>query len=244
MATISRIFQDFPLAIDNTVELTVSASHHLSRVMRIQPGEQIILFNGLGGQYRAIIKSISKKSMLVDIIEFFPIERESALKIHLGQVISRGERMDYTIQKAVELGVHTITPLFSERCTVKLTADRLENRMNHWQSIIISACEQCGRNRVPNLMVPIALKNWLYEKHDGLCLVLDPQPHSSNRIAQPLSEVTLLIGAEGGLSDSEILLSKDHGFLPLTLGPRILRTETAAVTALAVCQDRWGDFQQ
>lgn len=238
-----RIFQDFSLTVGNSFELTANATHHLSCVLRVQMGEQIILFNGQGGEYRAVITAINKKKIVVQVIEFSPLERESLLQLHLGQVISRGERMDYTIQKAVELGATTITPLFSERCTVKLTTDRLANRLAHWQNIIISACEQCGRNRLPILTTPASLFEWVKKTHIGLCLILDPHGQEETVMAESPTCINLLVGSEGGLSAEEIDAAQQQGFKPLKLGPRILRTETAAVTALAICQYQWGDFK-
>ena len=151
---ITRIYQPEPLAIGQAFALNPNASSHIVRVLRLRPGALITLFNGEGGEYSAALTAIEKHQAIVKIKEFFAIERESPLKIHLGQGISRGEKMDFTLQKAVELGVTKITPLFTEHGNVKLTDDRLEKRLNHWRSIVISACEQCGRNRIPEILMP------------------------------------------------------------------------------------------
>lgn len=240
--TIPRIFQDTELTVNTTIELMPDAAHHLSRVLRLQPPDALIIFNGRGGEYNAVIHAVHKQKVTVHLQNFVPIERESSLQIHLGQVISRGERMDYTIQKAVELGVHQITPLFSERCNVKLPADRLATRLAHWQKIAVSACEQCGRNYVPIIHSPITLSAWLSQAHSGVKIILDPHARSlSQHDNQRPQNISLLIGSEGGFSPEEIHLAESQTFVSLKVGPRILRTETAGVVAIAICQYRWGD---
>ena len=166
---------------------------------------------------------------------------ESSLQIHLGQGLSRGERMDWAIQKATELGVAEITPLFTERCEVRLNDERMQKRLEHWQQIAISACEQCGRSKVPVIHVPQSVKDWQAAVQADLKLVLHP-------VAQPLTEhaapstLAFLIGPEGGLTDAEVAHAAEQGFLPARLGPRVLRTETAPIVALSVAQQLWGDF--
>jgi 16S rRNA (uracil1498-N3)-methyltransferase len=181
---------------------------------------------------------------MVKVDQYNPREAESPISLCLAQGISRGEKMDYTIQKAVELGVTKIIPLLTERCTVKLDADRREKRLQHWQSIIISACEQSGRNKIPTLLPPQAFHHWLPTANADQCFVLAP---TANQKLEKISlknnaEVILLIGPEGGLSDGEIALASDQSFIPLNLGPRILRTETAAVAALSALQCIYGDL--
>jgi 16S rRNA (uracil1498-N3)-methyltransferase len=241
---IPRIFQAIPLAIDTVVPLNVQASHHLARVLRAAIHDQVTIFNGEGGEYRAIISHIDKKTVTLRVNEFLAIDNESPLDLYLAQGISRGEKMDYTIQKAVELGVKKIIPLFTERCNVKLDDDRREKRIQHWQSIIISACEQCGRNRIPELVTPQSLGHWLPKIDAEWRFVLSP--HHAGRLSEQAipaeSRVVLLIGPEGGLSEMEVGQVSSQGFQPLNLGPRILRTETAAVAAITALQCYFGDM--
>jgi len=242
---ITRIHHPEPLAPGQEISLQPQAATHLTRVLRVQAGTELTLFNGDGNEYTAVISRVQRNHAWADITHVQAIDRESPLDIHLGQGISKGDRMDYTIQKAIELGVSTITPLMTEHSTVQLKADRLKKRLKHWQGIIHSACEQCGRNRVPIMNKPLALEQWLVQiEKSSLKLTLAPNAdHSFNTMAAPDADITLLVGPEGGLSELEIKLSLEHGFTGLRLGPRILRTETAAVTCLSVIQSRWGDLQ-
>lgn len=241
---ISRIYQPIPLQSGDELSLSEQASHHLGRVLRATIQDEITLFNGKGGEYQATITRIDKKSVTVKIGAFNPRESESPLELYLAQGISRGEKMDYTIQKAVELGVKKIIPLFTERCNVKLDEERRDKRLQHWQSIVISACEQSGRNRVPEVVAPQSLDRWLQAVDADWAFVLSP--HVSGKLSDTLipakSRVVLLIGPEGGLSESEMNATSQKKFLPLNLGPRILRTETAAVAAITALQCFFGDM--
>lgn len=242
--TLTRIYQALPLALHTSQSLNDNASHYLTHVLRARVGDNITLFNGQGGEYTAVITHMDKKGVDVDIIAFAAREVESPLVIHLAQGIARGEKMDFIVQKAVELGVHSIIPLFTERCNVKLDGEREKKRIQHWQSVAISACEQSGRNRVPLIAAPNTLVSWLPKAQAQHGFVLSP--HVSNKLSnyavpQP-AELTLLIGPEGGLSESEISLAVSHGFLSLNLGPRVLRTETATIAALSALQAYYGDF--
>jgi 16S rRNA (uracil1498-N3)-methyltransferase len=241
---ISRIFQAKPLTPGGTLELDEQASHHLARVLRANSGDAVTIFNGEGGEYTAEINHIDKKKVTVILGAHHDRDAESPLKLTLAQGISRGEKMDYTIQKAVELGVTQIYPLLTERCNVKLDAERRQKRLQHWQSIAISACEQSGRNRVPEVMAPLTLSKWLAAIQADKCFVLAPtSAHKLQEISlKNNGSVVLLIGPEGGLSDSEIAEAMQYHFLPLNLGPRILRTETAAVAALTALQCFFGDM--
>ncbi|MEJ2565823.1 MAG: 16S rRNA (uracil(1498)-N(3))-methyltransferase, partial [Gammaproteobacteria bacterium] len=204
----------------------------------------LILFNGEGGEFAATVTDIDKRTVTVAVGDFQPTEREPPLQLHLAQGISRGERMDYTIQKAVELGVSRIIPLFTEHCGVRLDGERLARRVRHWQGVVIGACEQCGRNHIPRIDSPVTLAQWLMTPAEGLRVVLAPD--AQRTLAQfpvPTDPVMLLIGPEGGLSDQEISQAQAAGYLGLRLGPRILRTETAAVAALAAMLGIWGDFR-
>lgn len=237
-----RVYEPQPLVAGVDLLLGESASHHLGRVLRAAVGDSVTLFNGEGVECSAVISNITKKAVTVHLERLAQSSTESPLTLHLGQCLSKGERMDYAVQKATELGVSSITPLFSERTEVKLPADRADKRVRHWQQISISACEQSYRCVVPEVAVPVQLSAWMNSVQADLKLVLDPrgaQPLDSN--VQPES-VALLIGPEGGLSQAEIDLAVGKGFKPVVLGPRVLRTETAPVAAMAVLQYLWGDW--
>jgi 16S rRNA (uracil1498-N3)-methyltransferase len=240
---IPRIYYPNILHQNDTVMLTEQAAKHVLQVLRLQMGAQLILFNGKGGEYQATISHINKRSISVVVDKFSEFENESPLYIHLGQAISRGEKMDFTIQKAVELGVSEITPLISERCNVKLPEDRLLKKLAHWQAIIISACEQSGRNFIPTLHVPIQLNHWIAQNHLGMKFILHPTNKPSSLKEHIMQKnITLLVGSEGGFTEDEITWATEKYFHPITLGPRILRTETAALAAISVFQSIWGDF--
>ncbi len=241
---ISRIFQAVPLKENGTLQLDDDASHHVARVLRAKIGDEVILFNGEGGEYLSLITHIDKKSVKVEIKKFNPRNSESSLELYLAQGISRGEKMDFTIQKAVELGVKKIFPLFTERCNVKLDDERREKKLQHWSSVIVSACEQSGRNHVPEIFLPQSLDNFFNLIPADFKFVLAPTAEKklSQISIKKNTSVILLIGPEGGLSGDEIKLATQKDFFPLNLGPRILRTETAAVAALSVIQFYAGDF--
>ena len=244
MNRLTRIYHAADLAIDKNYSLDEKASHHLVRVLRLKPGQKFIVFNGLGSaEYLTELVSIDKKSAEVKTLECLTKHVESPLKIYLGQAISRGERMDYTLQKSVELGVYEITPLFTERCGVDLKGDRLEKRVAHWQQVVISACEQSGRCYVPQVKTPQTLETWMQSLQVDLALVADPKSTKSLRdFSTCIDRVALLCGSEGGLSDSELNLAQHYKTEGFSLGPRILRTETAALTAISLMQERWGDL--
>jgi len=241
---IPRIYHPAPLNTGADIELSATAANHVARVLRLPEAAPLILFNGDGGEYSASVTTIEKHRVIVTVGEFHATEREPPLALHLVQGISRGERMDYTIQKAVELGVNRIIPVFTERCGVQLHGERLDKRVKHWQGVVISACEQCGRNRIPDVDAPLNLAQWLAIPAEGSRLVLDPDAgHSLTQLPTPTAAATLLVGPEGGLSDQELAQAAQAGFLGLRLGPRVLRTETAAVAALAAILGIWGDFR-
>lgn len=242
---VPRIFHPTSLAAETTVALTDEAAQHVGKVLRMQVGQAVVLFNGDGYDYAADIVDVAKREVQVQINAKLPNQTESRLRIHLGQGISRGDRMDFVLQKSVELGVASITPLFTERCGVKLTGERLEKKRQQWQKIVNSACEQSGRAVVPEVCAPQALTDWLAQQPTAsVCVTLDPRAPRALR-ELPLSSqqaVTLLIGPEGGLSEQEIQQAGVAEFTPVRLGPRVLRTETAALTALAVLQYEFGDL--
>ncbi len=238
-----RIYAPVPLAAQQIVELPENAAHHVGRVLRMKPQEPLIVFNGEGGCWQATITEITKKGVSVCPETFMADDRESPLAISLGQTLSRGERMDYAIQKAVECGVTEITPLLSERCEVKLTGERADKRIRSWQQMIISACEQCGRNRVPVIHQPVALEEWLASRTTDLNFVLHHRTQQALEGYDKPASVSILIGPEGGLSAAEIAKAEAHNFHALALGPRVLRTETAPVAALSLMQYLWGDWR-
>ncbi|MDC7816447.1 MULTISPECIES: 16S rRNA (uracil(1498)-N(3))-methyltransferase [Pseudomonas] len=237
---LSRFFIDAPLSLGEH-ELPEAQAHYIGRVLRMAEGDALQVFDGSGMEFRGTLVEVGKKRVRVQLDESFAGQDESPLQIHLGQGLSRGERMDWAIQKATELGVSEITPIFSERCEVRLKDERADKRLLHWRQVAISACEQCGRSRVPLIHPPVLLADWIKQTQADLKLVLHPvaQPLESHAKPQTLA---FLIGPEGGLSDAEVEQAHGAGFLPARLGPRVLRTETAPVVALAVAQQLWGDF--
>ena len=240
---IPRIYTSQPLGPQQLIELDEKTSHYIARVLRLKTGAALILFNGQGGQYPATIDSLTKKSVSVSLGEQDPIERESPLNIHLGIAISKGDRMDWVIQKSTELGVTEITPLTSERTEVKLSGERLTKKINHWQQIAISACEQSGRNRVPTIHALSSAAQWSQQVVADRKLTLHPA--TDNNAVNTNNEVqsaALLIGPEGGFATAEVEFALQKGFAAHTVGPRILRTETAPLVAIALMQQCWGDF--
>ena len=225
-----------------TVELEPAAARHVSSALRLQPGASLTLFNGSGGEFLAVIASSDRKRVAVTLTEYNAREAESPLQVHLGIVMSRGERMDWVVQKATELGVHSITPLTSERCEVRLKQDRADKRILHWRQIARSACEQCGRNRIPEIGSIKNLADWADASDAQLKLVLHHRSENAVLDSPAPTSAALLIGPEGGFTEAEILSSQHCGFLPLALGTRVLRTETAPLAALAILQARWGDM--
>ena len=239
---IPRIFSAQKLQSNASIELEPGPSQHLSRVLRMKPGDSIILFDGTGGQYATTISALSRKSVVAITSDFDPAERESGLCLHLGIAISRGERMDWVVQKATELGVSAITPLRTERTEVRLNMERAEKKLRHWQQIATSACEQCGRNRLPNIQPAQDLAQWVDGVQADTRLVLHHRASAAQTDTTSPSSIALLVGPEGGLSPDEITAAEQGGFSSLQLGPRVLRTETAPLAAIAILQARWGDM--
>ena len=240
---VPRIYQPQPLAVNQQLNLDEDGAAHIGKVLRMGSGEQISLFNGDGNDYLAEIIDAGKKSVTVKVLSCEANPSESPLNLHLGQVISRGDRMEFTIQKSVELGVNTITPLFSDRCGVKLTGERLEKKIQQWQKIVISACEQSGRSQVPIVRPAMELQQWCSEPTSALKLNLHPRAaHGINGLDLSHTRVRLLIGPEGGLSAEEIAMTETYQFTDVLLGPRVLRTETASLTAITALQLRFGDL--
>lgn len=238
-----RLYLDHPLAPGTQLRLPEGPARHLTQVLRLAPGEALRLFNGDGCEWTAQVVAVARSGVTVAVGAAGEAEPSPPLYIHLALGISRGERMDYAIQKAVELGVAGIQPLFTERSMVQLQGERLTRRRGHWQGILIGACEQSGRRRLPSLAPALPLDEWLGAAPAGT-LLLDPQaPQALAQLDQPGAEVTLLVGPEGGLSPRERDLAGRHGVTGIRLGPRILRAETAPLAAIAILQALWGDLR-
>jgi len=241
---ISRFFINSPLAPAQHIILPANLVNYIANVLRLQAGDDIILFNGSGGEFNATLSEVKKRSVSAVINQFIDKNIESALKIHLFQGISRSERMDFTIQKAVELGVHSITPVFTQRSnSSKLNGKRLEKKCQHWQGIALSACEQSGRTQLVTVNSPIHVKQIAGETADiNLLLAPDGQENLNDLAHLKPASVNVFIGPEGGLSDTEIELAMNYQYRKLRLGPRILRTETAGLSTLSILQFLWGDL--
>ncbi|MEQ6884177.1 16S rRNA (uracil(1498)-N(3))-methyltransferase [Salicola sp. Rm-C-2C1-2] len=237
-----RIHTPEPLAPGEHT-LTGNGAHHAGTVLRMNAGDRVVLFNGDGLDYPAQILEAGRKRLTVRIESPHDPGTESPLAITLGQVISRGERMDYAIQKATEMGVTAIQPLDSARCEVRLNPERERKRLKNWQQVAVSAAEQCGRARIPVIHAPLRLNDWLAACDQEARLVLHHEGQATGRQAVTPASIALLIGPEGGLNEDELSAAANAGFAPLALGPRVLRTETAPVAAIGLCQWLWGDFQ-
>lgn len=239
-----RFYCPGPLAVGARLALPPEAAHHALRVLRMKEGEALRVFDGQGREFHARIQQIQRGEVRVSLEEAAASDREPPLTVILAQGISSGERMDYTLQKAVELGVAGISPIAAERSVVRLVGERAEKRLLHWRRVVIAACEQSGRSRVPPVHPPETLPDWLaHLEPGGVRLMLAPDADTRLRdLPPPRGPVLLLVGPEGGLSEAERSVAVSQGFLPLRLGPRILRTETAALAALAAMHALWGDF--
>ncbi len=240
--TSHRFFISQPLQLDKELVLEAAVSRHINRSLRLSIGANITLFNGRGGEYSAQVTMITRKCVAVVINDHCNQNRESALNVQLAIVMTRGDRMDYAIQKVTELGVTRITPLYSERCEVKLDHDRVSRKLNHWQFVVRSACEQCGRNMVPVIETPVAISQYLARAPADLQIILDPDGASLPVSIPTPATSNLLTGPEGGFSSAEVALAEHHGYLSVKLGPRIFRAETAPVVGLGLLQSIWGDL--
>lgn len=241
----SRLYCPAKLAPGATVTLPDNAARHAAKVLRMKAGDSLILFNGDGHDFEAELLRVGKEGVTAKITGQLTTERESPLRVTLAQAISSGDRMDFTLQKSVELGVAAIQPLAAERSVVKLSGERAEKRREHWQNVVISACEQSGRAVIPEVAAPVSLPHWLGTPNDyPLKIMLSPTAAQTlHDLPRPDGPICLLIGCEGGFSPQEAESAQIHGYTPVQLGPRVLRTETAALTALAAMQALWGDFR-
>ena len=241
---LTRVHVDVELQTGRRLTVDGSAGNHISRVLRLRVGDALTLFNGQGGEYAGSIDEIRRDTVVVSILERRDVDRESPCQLTLAQGISRGERMDWVVQKATELGVWQIAPIFTERSIVQLDERQASRKLQHWRSIAIAACEQSGRNRVPQITQPVGLYELLEKRtSSGTALLLSPgAPLRIADLASAGTQITVLIGPEGGLADVEQQAAVKAGFTPVRLGPRVLRTETAAVCALTLLQQKFGDI--
>ncbi|SFC32485.1 16S rRNA m(3)U-1498 methyltransferase [Marinospirillum celere] len=236
-----RFYSPQPLTA-TTVSLEGQVARHMLQVLRMQAGDELEVFDGTASFKARLLASSSKKQACLELLESLPRQARSPLFTHLGQAISKGDRMDWVMQKATELGVNEITPLYTQQGDVRLKGEREAKKHQHWEQVAISACEQSGRDYLPRINKPEPLAAWLKKREEAVKLVLHPGGHKAElKALQPVS-AALLIGPEGGMSATEVDQARAEGFQALSLGPRILRTETAPVVALSLLQDWWGDF--
>jgi len=247
LMALARLFVRDDILPDQELRLDIEQARYIGRVLRLHVGDHLTVFNGTNGEFSANVLSISKNSAIVQVDAHIETATESSLKVHLVQGVSRGERMDFVVQKATELGVKRISPVLTEHGVVKLDARRTAKRRDHWQKVAESACEQSGRIRPPLIDEPVSLNSWFGAKTREADIDLILQPHAATSltsITAPNTKVCLLIGPEGGFSDSEYEDAAIARFKAVSLGPRILRTETAAIAALTVAQSLWGDLRK
>ena len=238
-----RLYVDSNLASNELFSLPKDSAHHVSRVLRMRSGQRLWLFNGQGSSQLAEIVEIDRRQVQVRLVGEQEEGRESKLELTLCQCVSRAQHMDYTLQKAVELGVTRIVPILSEFSNVRIAEDRQDTKLNHWRQVIISATEQCGRSRLAELEAPMSLEDWFGMDKNQVRLILHPGAAKNfGDITPTSSQVTILCGPEGGLSEDEVKSALAQGYIEVAMGPRILRTETAPVAALSVCQFLWGDL--
>jgi len=236
-----RFYLDAPLRAGSSVALPEDSAHHALHVLRVRTGDEVTLFNGRGGEYAARVAAIERRRLLVDILEHHAVERESALKVTLVQGVSSGERMEFTIRKAVELGVAEIQPVLAAGSVARPRGERAASRQAHWQRIAISACEQCGRNRIP-VVHPLMPAADTVERGPGTKVLLSPRSELAFSRVKFAEAVILAAGPESGFNAEEEEAFLASGFVPVKLGPRVLRTETAALAALAALNALKGDF--
>jgi len=241
-----RFFSPVPLARDSAgtvVELDEAPAHHATRVLRLAAGDALTLFDGTGGEFDALLERVDKRGAAVRVLRFVPVERESPLEVTLVQAIAANDAMDSAIRRATELGVTAIQPVVAARSSPLPSGERADKRLAHWRHVAIAACEQCGRNRIPEVAAPQSLADW-FRAWGGSGIVLVPDAKlSAARIARHTGPLALLIGPEGGFDPREVAAAQAKGFEALALGPRVLRTETAAAAGLTLLQTLWGDLR-
>lgn len=230
------------LAAGQQLELPSDVAHHIN-VVRMEPGDTLTLFNGDGGEYTAVLTEVQKKKAWAEVKVFDPREAELPFAVTLAQALPEGTKMDWIIEKAIELGVAGIQPLAARRCVVRLSAERAEKKLEHWNGIVVSASEQCGRNRLASVAAPLEFKDWIAQQDLHKRVILTPRATES--LAdwarhQPAQALSIMVGPEGGFSDEEEAEALRRGALPLSIGPRVLRTETAALAAVSILSAAWG----
>jgi 16S rRNA (uracil1498-N3)-methyltransferase len=241
----SRFFCPPPLPLSGPFQLPADAAHHAVRVLRLREGNSVNIFDGLGNECQGVIVELSGKQVIISGITRIDADRESPLNILLAQALTSSEKMDWVIQKATEVGVTEIQPVDTERSVAKLSVDRATKRLEHWQQVAISACEQCGRNILPIIQAPIDIMVWMQqmqETSDTRFILLPQSATSFHAQPRPQGRVILLIGSEGGFAQAECDAALRCGFISIGLGKRVMRTETAAIVGLAALQTLWGDF--
>ena len=241
----TRLYCSLPLSAGAQLDLPEGAAHHAARVLRVKRGDELTLFNGEGGEFAARVERVDTRAVAVHVGAWRDIERESPLRVTLVQGLATGERMDYVMQKAVELGVAAVQPVTAARSVARLDASRADKRLLHWRQVAISACEQCGRNRIPEVRPLRDLGHWLAEPSKGSLrlLLLPDAPGTLADLTRPPASIEFLVGPEGGLAPEETAAAGRAGFTAVRLGPRILRTETAALAALGAFNALWGDWR-
>jgi 16S rRNA (uracil1498-N3)-methyltransferase len=242
---ISRFYQASEILISNEFALSAENHRHAIQVLRLKVGDMLILFNGEGGEYNARVTTMEKRASSVIVESFNPVDRESPLITNLLLAMIKPDKMDFAIQKAVELGVSTIQPMLTKRSVINIKANRLEKKMQHWQGVLLAACEQSGRTRIPYLQEPLALEECLQRYQKSACIAMLPTTDSGFKELNGLnvdSGVSLLIGPEGGFTNDEEALMQQHQIMTVNFGCRILRAETAVIAGLTVCQQQWGDL--
>lgn len=239
---ISRIHTTESLQLSQTVTLENDRRHYLVQVLRLKEGDTVHVFNAQDGEFVGEIESVSKQAVAIKLTQPVENKTESPIVIHLGQALVSRDKMDLIIQKAVELGVHSVTPILTEHANVKLKSERLDKRLAHWQAVAVSACEQSGRLQVPTIHAPVSLNEWVNNNQSELKLILEPVAEKKWAVQQAVQSVSILVGPEGGFSQQEIEVAMQRQFEAVRLGPRILRTETAAMSSIALIQYEFGDF--
>jgi 16S rRNA (uracil1498-N3)-methyltransferase len=242
---VPRFYLPLTLVEGEILGLGEQSSHHVTHVLRLRPGASVKVFDGQGCEHEAILRDVRRNQVTAEIGKAAACISEPPFAITLAQGIPRSDRMDLILQKAVELGVTNVQPLWTSRSQTRTSGERLEKRLRHWQGVVISACEQCGRATLPTLESPVEYRSWLAGTHRHDCrILLSPEARQSLCTMQsPGNSILLLVGPEGGISVEETTLAAADGFIPMRLGPRILRTETAALAMLASLQALWGDLR-
>ncbi len=239
---IPRFYQADQLYLEQSIELSADNFRHAIQVMRLKVGSALILFNGEAGEYHATLVEVGRRSASVQITSFDTVDRESPLETKLVLALIKPDKMDFAVQKAVEMGVNVIQPVITERSVIQVKASRLEKKIKHWEKVVISACEQSGRTRIPNLLAPVSLPDYLQQPTSAMRVAMSPtakQPLSE--LSQNETAIDLLIGPEGGYTDAEETLLNENNVTLIPFGPRILRAETAVVAGLTALQTLWGD---